>query len=258
MNKSIFIIALLLVFGCTKEQPEPTEIIDFPDQWVLIVNYTAASCYHCGAWGAPMLHDMYEQDKIVVISVHSLSDPMYTPLLLSFKEDRISGGELPVFWVGDVMCTDEENTRKTVSGLRTKQPAAGLEMDYSKTDTSFLVTIKTNFVVASEGSFYLNVYLLEDGIDGSYNSGFYRQLGTLQSYPDDDYTHDFVLRNTTTGNEAYGDKIVKNPQKDEEFINVFEISFSGYPAENVYPVAVLWEYNPISSEPNFKFINAAK
>ncbi len=252
------VLLLLLVYACSKKDQEVVESIDFFGQWALVINYTAASCYNCGAWGAPLVHDLEESDNVVAICVHSLSDPMYTPIMLSFKKDRESGGEIPVFWVGDVKTLDEENTRNVVNSMKTKHPAAGLEISHSILDTTMHVSVKSTFSVAGTGVFYLSVFLLEDGIDGSYSTGFYRQIGTLHSYPNDDFTHDFVLRCSSTGSEAYGEKIIEQPAKDQVILNEYAFSIKAYSKENVYPVAVLWEYNQEGAKPHYKFINAIK
>lgn len=253
-------MALLLfsLFACSKKDQEIVESIDFFDQWALVINYTAASCYNCGAWGAPLVHDLEKLDNVVAICAHSLSDPMYTPIMLSFKKDRESGGEIPVFWVGDVKTLDEENTRNAVNSIKTKHPAAGLEISHNIIDTIMNVSVKTTFSVSCKGVFYLSVFLLEDGIDGSYSSGLYRQIGTLHSYPNDDFTHDFVLRNASTGHEAYGEKIIEQPGKDQVIFNEYSFTINAYPKENIYPVAVLWEYNPVVAKPHYKFINTVK
>lgn len=253
-------LALLLfsLFACSKKDQEVEESIDFFSQWALVINYTAASCYNCGAWGAPLVHDLEKLDNVVAICAHSLSDPMYTPIMLSFKKDRESGGEIPVFWVGDVKTLDEENTRNVVNSMKTKHPAAGLEISQSIIDTIMNVSVKTTFSFARKGVFYLSVFLLEDGIDGSYSTGFYRQIGTLHSYPNDDFTHDFVLRCSSTGSEAYGEKIIEQPAKDQVILSEYAFSIKAYSKENVYPVAVLWEYKQEGAKPHYKFINAIK
>ena len=106
--------------------------------------------------------------------------------------------------------------------------------------------------------FYLSVFLLEDGIDGSFSSGLYRQAGTLMSYPNDDYTHDFVLRLSATGSEAYGEKIVEHPEKGQVILREYSFPIKPYKKQNVYPVAVLWKYDPSGSKPYYKYINSIK
>lgn len=259
INKIVkLVFVLTVVFACSKEEQEVAENIVFSDQWALIINYTAASCYNCGAWGAPLVHELEKQDRVVAICVHSLSDPMYTPIMLSFKDDRPSAGEIPVFWVGDIQTPDKENTRKAVNSVKTRKPAAGLEVSYTIMDTSMIVNVKTTFSFASTGIFYLSVFLLEDDIDGSYSSGLYRQIGTLLSYPNDDFTHDFVLRSSSAGYDAYGEKIIERPVKDQVILNNYSFLIKDYPKENVYPVAVLWEYDTQGSKPHYKFVNAIK
>lgn len=247
-----------LLLSCTKDNNDVAETIVYYDQWALVINYTAASCYNCGSWGAPLAHDLEKSDNVVVISVHSLSDPMYTPMMLKFKKDRETGGEIPVFWVGDIKTTDEESTRTAVKILKTNHPLAGLVINDTIIDTIMYVSVRSTFSFDVKADFYLSVFLLEDGIDGSYSSGFYRQIGTLHTYPNDDYTHDFVLRSSSVGAEAYGEKIIKNPNKDQVVANEYIFSIGAFQKDNVYPVAVLWKYDPENEKPFYKFINATK
>ncbi len=259
IKKITYLVFLLfLLLACAKEDQEVEENSTYFDQWALVINYTAASCYNCGAWGAPLVHEIEESGKVVTICAHSLSDPMYTPIMLSFKKDRESGGEIPAFWVGDINTVDEVSTSLAVGLVKSNLPVAGLEISHTMTDTIMTVTVKSIFSVASTGEYYLSVFQLEDGIDGSYSSGLYRQSGTLHTYPNDDYTHDFVLRKSSVGKEAYGEKIIEQPEKDQVILNEYIFSTNTYPKGNVYPVAVLWKYDPSGSLPHYKFINAIK
>jgi len=259
MRKIIYLVILLIVqLACSEEDQEVVESRNYFKQSVLVINYTAASCYNCGSWGAPLIHELEESDDVVTICVHSLSDPMYTPMMLSFKTDRETGGEIPVFWVGDIKTTDEKSTRNAVNIVKSNLAVAKLEISHNIIDTIMQVSIKSTFAFEHNGTYYLSVYLLEDGINGSSNSGFYRQAGTLHSYPNDDFTHDYVLRSSSIGNEAYGEMIIQNPGKDQVIFKEYDFDTKSYPRENIYPVAVLWEYNPESEKPHYKFVNAIK
>lgn len=259
IKKTGYLVLLYLsLLSCTKDQQDVVETFVYYDQWALVINYTAASCYNCGSWGAPLVHDLEESDNVVAICVHSLSDPMYTPMMLNFKNDRPTGGEIPAFWVGDINTIDEKSTRLAVDLVKTNHPVAGLEISHSIVDTAMHISVKSTFSVASKGDYYLSVFLLEDGIDGSSSTGLYRQIGTLHSYPNNDYTHDFVLRYSSIGSEAYGEMIIENPYKDQVILNEYSFSIKAYPKENIYPVAVLWKYNQEGGNPHYKFINAIK
>lgn len=244
--------------SCSEETLEEIEPGKYFKQNVLVINYTAASCYNCGSWGAPLLHELEESDNVVAIAVHSLSDPMYTSTMLSFKSDRETGGEIPVFWVGNIKSTDEETTRNAVNLVKTYLAIAELDISYFIADTIMYVNVLSTFGIEQKGIYNLSVYLLEDGINGSSNAGFYRQSGTLLSYPNDDFTHDFVLRSSSAGNEAYGEMIVENPGKNQVITKSFSFNIDGNPKETIYPVAVLWKYEPDSNKPYYKFVNAAK
>lgn len=244
--------------ACSEKDQEVMESRNYFKQSVLVINYTAASCYNCGSWGALLIHDLEESDDVVTICVHSLSDPMYSPIMTSIKSQRETGGEIPAFWVGDIKTIDEKSTRSAVNLLKTNLAVAEIDISYNIIDTIMHVSVQSTFAFEHKGTYYLSVFLLEDGIDGSYNSGLYRQIGTLHSYPNDDFTHDYVLRSSSTGNEAYGEMIIQNQGKDHVIFKEYDFDISSYPRENIYPVAILWEYNPDSDKPHYIFVNAIK
>lgn len=259
MKKIIYLgILLNVLLACSEDDMEVNEPRNYFKQQVLVINYTAASCYNCGSWGAPLIHDLVESENIIAICVHSLSDPMYSSIMTSFKSDRETGGEIPVFWVGDIITTDEKSTKSAVNLVKSNLAVAELEISHDIIDTIMQVNIKSTFAFEHNGTYYLSVYLLEDGIDGSSNSGFYRQAGTWHSYPNDDFTHDYVLRRSSTGTEAYGEMIIQNPGKEQVIYKEYDIEINGHPGENIYPVAILWKYDPESDKPHYKFVNAIK
>lgn len=259
IEKIIYLVVVLFVLlACAAEEQEVIETRNYFKQNVLVLNYTAASCYNCGSWGAPLIHDLEQSNDVIAICVHSLSDPMYSSSMLSFKSQRETGGEIPVFWVGDIKTTDEESTRNAVNLIKTNLAVAELELSYFITDTNMYVHVQSTFGFKHKGIYNLSVFLLEDGIDGSSSTGFYRQSGTLHSYPNNDFTHDYVLRSSSTGNEAYGEMIVENPGKNQVVTKSFSFDIKNNPKENIYPIAVLWKYDPESDKPLYKFVNAIK
>ena len=162
IEKIIYLVVVLFVLlACSVEEPEAIEIRNYFKQNILVLNYTAASCYNCGLWGAPLIHDLEQSNDVIAICVHSLSDPMYSSSMLSFKSQRETGGEIPVFWVGNIKTTDEESTRNAVNLIKTNLAVAELEISYIIADTSMYVKVQSTFGFEHKGLYNLSVFYLK-------------------------------------------------------------------------------------------------
>ncbi len=257
---TLLLLAFVLVVSACKKDEEETQddnsgLNPTAKQKGFAINYTATWCGHCGNWGAPLIHS-YAKDAPdgVAICAHASGDPMNNSLYNSFTQDRTTGGGIPSFWVGDDKTTD----KMAMKNLLAKGDAiAGVDISYSKDGNTMKIKTKVKFFNAGSGDYYLSVLVLEDGIDGSSSAGQYKQSGTSQSYPNDDYKHDFVLRASSINGNAYGELIVSNPAKDKEISKDYSISLdAGW--KNVYPVAIIWKKESSGAAPQYKFINAIK
>ncbi len=217
------------------------------------INYTATWCGHCGDWGAPLIHT-YADDapKGVAICAHS-GDPMSNSLFASFKADRTTGGGIPSFWVGDQKTTNKSAMANLIA---TGNAVAGVDYTYSVSGGVMTVKTSVKFFAAGSGDYYLSVLVLEDGIDGSSSAGQYKQSGTSNSYPNDDYHHDFVLRASSVNGNAYGEKIASSPAKDKTINKEYKISVDAS-WKNPYAVALIWKKES-GAVPQYKFINSLK
>ncbi|MFO7722019.1 MAG: hypothetical protein R6V49_02245, partial [Bacteroidales bacterium] len=211
MKKILFLmIGLAIMFGsCNKEDDDSNTdkgIVVKKEQWALAINYTATWCGYCGSWGAPLIKETGALPRVVAIAPHASSDPMYNQSLYSgFTSERETGGGIPSFWVNDEK-TGQNTTKSAAEAATALLPAAALGMKAEKVGTTYNVKVKAEWYTAGTGDYYLSVFLLEDGIDGSATSGAYKQSGTS----DPNYEHYFVLRASATAG-VYGDVIASVP-----------------------------------------------
>ncbi len=251
---SLILLTFVLVLGACKKDKEEEGLTPTSTQNGFAINYTATWCGYCGDWGAPLIHK-YGTDatKGVVICSHASGDPMNNSLYTDFKADRTTGGGIPSFWVGDSKTTaDDAMTNLLASGSAT----AGVDYSYEVSGTTMTVKTKTKFFSPDAGDYYMSILILEDGINGNSSSGQYKQNGVTNSYPNDDYHHDFVLRASASGS-AYGTAIATDPANEAEIDKDYTITID--PAWNKpYPVIIIWKYEPSGSAPHFKYINSLK
>lgn len=250
----LFLSVLIILVSCKKEnneEPNDNTLSPTKSQWGFALNYTATWCGPCGNWGAPLIHDYADAGNVVAITAHASGDPMHIPALYSsFENVRTDGGGIPSFWVGDYKTT----SISVMEDLLQQTPIAGLAMSSENNGTSMKVNTKTEFFEESSGDFYLSVFILESGIDGSASAGQYSQNGTANPT---DYKHDFVLRASAHQNNAYGEMIIQNPAAGDISSNEFTIDLNESWENEVYAVAVLWRKNS-SGTPAYQFINAIR
>ncbi len=254
--KNLFFLLLVfgVIFSSCKKDEEEAQLNPTQTQNGFAINYTASWCGPCGNWGAPLIHDYASAAPSgAIICAHASNDPMNNPLYGSFSADRTTGGGVPSFWVGDVKTT----SASAMSELRANAASAGVDYKYSISGTTMTVETKSKFFSALSGDIYLSVIVLEDGINGNSTAGQYKQNGTSSSYPNDDYKHNFVLRASATGNEAYGEKITSNPASGAVIDKTYTITLDAS-WKNPYAVCILWRYDASSGAPTYKYLNSLK
>lgn len=256
MNKIVLLsLSLFILFAsCSKDDDEINEngeLVPIQQQWGFALNYTATWCGPCGDWGAPLIHDFADAGNVVAITAHSSQDPMHNSTLYSaFSSDRPVGGGIPSFYIGDIKSTSMSD----MDALLNQTPKAAIAFKYSVEGTTMTIDTRTTFYSTQTGIFNLEVLLLESGIDGSATAGDYEQNGVANP---ESYTHDFVLRASSSGNSVYGEKISTDPTKNDVVDKQFTIEVKPEWNQQVYPVAILWKKNSLG-ELVFEFINAVK
>lgn len=254
MKKITFLIIAVAFFFSSCNKDDVSKLDPQQVMYALGINYTATWCGPCGNWGAPLIHSIADVSpgKVVAMTVHASGDPMYLETLYGqFTADRTTGGGIPSFWVADLKVSSGDAESQTTASLATI-PDAGMDYAITRTGNNFNVNVQVKFFNAVQGDYYLSTLVLESGIDGSTNSGAFKQNGV--SNPDT-YKHDYVLRASATGN-AYGELITSGATADQTFDKTYDIALDLTWTNDVYVVCILWKYDPASAVPTYKFVNA--
>jgi len=217
-------------------------------QYGLIINYTATWCGPCGSWGAPRVNDMVALGNVVAVTNHSSGDPMYNATLYSqMTADRITGGGIPSFWVGNT----KSSQVSTMSQLLNQTPVAGIDMKTKRTGDEISIDAMVKFFEAATGDIFLSFWMLESGIPAT---GQYNQSGNT----DPNYKHKFVIRKSE--GPVYGTQILSSPAAGAVHNKSLTMTVSSNWVNEVYIVAVLWRYdasgNPSAENPRYKYLNS--
>ena len=261
---SLFLFSFLLVFAACKkddkQEEDPNALAPTATQKGFAIEYTSITCGICGATGGPLIHKFSDEaPNGVVIALHVNSSDAMTnnTLAYGFNDDRPVEGGIPKFYVGDNKITTDANSNAMKDLLAQGDAVAGLDIKYEKDGSSMKVETLTKFFAAASGDYYLSVYILEDGIDGSTKAPQgYVQTGGTYSHPNDDYKHDFVIRASSANNNVMGEKLTSNPAKDSEFSKSYTIPLDAS-WKDVYAVAVLWKYEP-NGQIKYKYVNSIR
>ncbi len=265
---SFILLALIFTFAsCTKDDDDTIDdnndnnndgntstLAPTATQNGFAINYTATWCTYCGKWGAELIHDYSDgAPNGAIIAGHAGGDPMTNSLYASFTNDRTTGGGIPSFWVGDSKTTASGAMSSLIAG---GDAAAGVDYTYEVSGNTMTIKTKTKFFSALSGDIFLSVLVLEDGINGNSTAGQYVQGGVATSYPNDDYKHDYVLRESSVDGEAYGEKISSSPASGASVEKTYTITLD--PSwNNPYPVAIVWQF-AAGNAPEYKYINSLK
>jgi len=259
MKKILFalVAATLMFSGCNKEDDDKNGkdkgLQVKKEQWAFVLNYTATWCGPCGSSGAPVILACGATPRALAVKAHASNDPMHVASYYSqFGQQRPSGGGIPSFWVNDIKTTTG-GTKSTMEDELKKMPVAGLAIESTREGTNFKVKVKGQFFSAQAGEYFLSVFLLEDGIDGSASAGAYKQNGTS----DPAYKHNYVFRTAAT-TDLYGESVLTSPAENAVFEKEYTIAVDPAWQMTVYPVAILWKKDTSGATPHYKFINAIK
>ena len=254
----LFIIVLVVFTSCKKDTTATTTTSTLnptQKQWGFVLEYTATWSYGCGKIGYPTMDSLCTSNPYVIgISCHASNDPFYNATLnSSFEADRTDGGGIPSFWIGDNANYDAS----TLTSLLAQTATAALDLNYTKSGSTITVNTETKFFTAGTGNYYLSVYLIESGIDGSDRAATaYQQNGLAGTADTATYVHKRVLRTTSIPSNAFGESIVSGSVAAGKTINkTYTLTVDPTWTKTLNVIAVLWNYNSAAAVPQYKFVN---
>jgi hypothetical protein len=262
---TLILLAFVLVASACKkdeeEETDPNALNPTETQKGFAIEYTSTTCSLCGHYGGPTLHQFAKDAShgvVIALHVNGNSDPMANNTLsYGFSNDRPSGGGIPSFWIADKKADMKDQGAMKVYLDANKTAIAGIDIKYTKEGNKMKVETLTKFFAAGTGDYYLSVYILEDGIDGSSNAPQgYVQPGVSQSYPNDDYKHDFVMR-AASNNNSMGELLVSNPAKDKEISKSYTIALDPSWNKKLYAVAVIWKFD-MNGTIQYSYVNSIR
>lgn len=239
--------------GC-KYPPEQPEVKQ--KRKVTLIEFTGTWCPPCGDWGGDRFHDAIETlgDDIVPLAAHVNSDIMKTEISTGYSTN-LSVTSVPSFWVGDV------NPGQSVSSMSSKVQEymsnpieAAVGLNYLTHNGKFMIEAATKFFENVNGTYYMQVLVLESDIDGGPDA----QTGYVQSSGDENYIHEYVIRTGATGS-TWGELVGDGSISAGEVVNkYYEVDIQDeWNSSNLSVAVVLWKYDPGAS-PQYQYVNAWK
>lgn len=219
-----------------------------------LIEFTAVWCPPCGSWGRDAFDQMLADHgaKVVGIASHgsnSQPDVMTNTYSDAFKNNFTITG-WPNFWVGNVQKGTSSNITNDLNTIFGMPIVANGIIQFSIADGKITVKAGVKFFADASGEYFLGVYVLEDGIDGSNNAPTaYNQKGDEST----DYTHDHVLR-TGAVTSVWGEKIVDGSATNgETMMKEYTIDVDAdWVADNLHVIGVIWKKNGST----YEYVNA--
>lgn len=217
----------------------------------ILLEFTSTGCPGCGSWGKPTFYSLAasHSDRVIPIAAHiKYGDPMISGVAEFFASNRTGSRYTPQIWVNDesIMVIEGNGINGSASVAKandlitnatptTKVGLGGIiKIDGTKAHTKYGVKLASDY---EAGDYYVNSYLLEDGI-----------VAQQASYANNPATHNFVLRQAANG--PWGNKITK--LANQEFEASWEHTYTEGVKEGQYLVTIIWEkvgnvYKPINA-----------
>lgn len=218
-------------------------VVPEPVNKVLLVKFTAVWCPPCGGWGADAFKQFkadYANDVIAIASHGSQSQPdaLTTDASLAmFSNFPVTG--FPNFLVGSQFQGATNNISQAMSDALAKPVEVGGAMVFEQVENKYIVDAKVEFFSATQGDFYLSVFVLENGIPGGDNAG-----AALDQKGDNSnsYTHNNVLRAHGFG-QPFGQSIASGSIGGNAAYNLAtQINIeSDWNTDNQTLVGVIWK-----------------
>ncbi len=259
MKKILYLLlGIAITFSACKKDDDDDDKGPDPQkkQYALVLELTGTWCGACPG-AATTLHNLdgiYGSD-MVPIAVHgSNGDPMEISCYSSFRSDR-SSSSFPSFFVPHERIGNNQSTvaADIDAQLAWSPVVAGVDFITTKTGTELKVEAKVRFFEASDETFLLSIFLLENGIDGGPDAGAYKQTSGGTGY-----THEYVLRDCASGSIFWGESLNTSsvtPNQEFEKEHTFTIN-PEWNSDNVYVACVIWQVNTSGTPVQYLYVNA--
>ena len=231
--KKITLLLLAICIGFFAQAQEVPQT-----QSSLIIKKTATWCPPCGGWGWDLFEQLIEDNegKAILWAMHYSGD------LISATTQGIntnlSGAGQPRFYLNNV---DQGSSSAAIrsaimSGVNDnamQTPVANaIATNISVTNNQISLTVKSKFFAEASGEYYLNVYVVENGVINA------------QAGQGNNAVHEKVLRDDMAGT-AFGEIVAQGTvAANSTFSTDFSIPIaSGWNPDNIELSTIIWKKN---------------
>lgn len=232
MKKKTFmlLIAGLFIMKATAQQVEQK-------QRTLITKVTATWCPPCGSWGWDLFENLIDDNNSKALLMTAHHSGALTNAVGQEVTSNFGVTSQPRFFVNN---TDQNATSSNASSKRgdimnmvdeafAQMPVVNVGFAPTFGDNKLTVDAKVKFFQATEGEYYLSVYLMEDGVI------------QYQASIGDNANHKKVVRFNFSDN-TFGELIVNGAVgADAEFDMPFELSIGEVAGYDYEVAGIIWK-----------------
>ncbi len=273
---TLLILAMSIGFFAQAQEVVPQT------QSSLIIKKTATWCPPCGGWGWDLFEQLIDdnEDKAIIWAMHYSGD-LISPTTQGINSN-LSGAGQPRFYLDNVDQGSSSSAIRSaiMSGVNqnaTEAPIANaIATNISVDNNQITLTVKSKFFAEASGEYYLNVYIVENGVinnqAGRGNNAVHKKVlrddmagfafgeivaqGTISANAT--FSTDFtipVAAGWNTNNIELSTIIWKKNGTKYDFVNGTETSsiVAGISAPTLEGVAMTVSPNPVSDKANISF-----
>ncbi len=248
MKKIIFTLAITLISINLLSAQE----IEVPQTQMSLINKIAADwCPPCGSWGWDFFHDLIddnESNAVLFTAHHSggLQNQVASSLTSNYgvnSQPRFILNGVDQNVLSGTTSTARQTIQEMVNQHATTNPLVQTGFDATYRDDGMIhVNAKTTFFEATEGEYYLAVYLVE------------KIVSAYQATQGQNAQHKQIIRQEINGLD-FGSLIAMGSISDNTtYTHQFSISKGDYNTENLEVETVIWK----KVDNTYEFVNANK